>query len=595
MGAKSQKNQLGQSDWILDFDRSLTPFVRLVIWALLFQLIMVVYWPALKAPFLYDDIPCIVTNPDLRYPSELGRFFSNHESSMQFDHRPLVGILTMLNFQAAGLDVIVYRIFNLIIHWSVAIVLGEFIIRIADHFKLRGGRLLGILTAVFWALHPLNTVTVIFIAQRMESLMVLFYLLALWSLFKSGRQGNLLHLGGALLAAIACLASKEVGVTLLASFLMLDRVCHFQNWRELLSHRWKFYVAAMAVWSVFLFWWQSGERIAELQGMVLSDPLLYFQTQCRVLVEYVRKVFWPSKLVFVGSPKVPGSWLEWFPHALMLTGGFLVCAKVALKSHKWVWIPAILFFFVLGPTSSFLPIPQEPEAEWRMYLPSGCLLVLILALVGSLMRKFEISRGVAVASIALMVMVLSVASWQRAKTFRSSVSIWSDNVAKDPFASKAWINLGVAHYNEENMEGVAQVSQVLWNLGTRFDDARLRANSMFFASWIAVDQEDFPKAESLLQKALSEEPDGRYRNDLAHVLIRQNKLQEALEQLKIRLSKRPEDPYSLALYGEVMIKSGHEEEGRKALDHSEMLFPQAGSLKKIKYRLNENRILNSSD
>jgi len=565
-----------------------------LVWVILFQVILVTYWPALKAPFLYDDIPCIVTNPDLRFPWELSRFFASHHSSMQFDHRPLVGILTMINFQIAGLDASLYRIVNLLIHWSVAVLIGEFIIRLADHFKVKGGRVLGLVTALMWALHPLNTVTVIFISQRMESLMVLYYLLALWALFSAGREGKVHYLVGTLAASIACLASKEVGVSLLASLLMLDRVCHFKTWRELLFVRWRFYFASVAVWAVFIVWWMSGERIAELQGMSLSDPWLYFQTQCKVLIDYVRKVFWPSNLVFVGSPKVPLSLGAWLPHALAITSGFVLCAKMAMCGHRWVWMPAFLFFFVLGPTSSFLPIPQEPEAEWRMYLPSACILVLILGMTGSLLMKLDVSSRTVGFLAGVVLLVLSLASWQRAKDYQSSVSIWSDNVTKDPFASKAWINLGVAHYNAGNLNELAQVSQVLWNMGTKFDDRFLRANSLFFASWIALENEDFPKAEGFLKQALAEEPGGRYQNDLAHALIRQGKLQEALGILEARLEKRPDDPHSLALYGETLIKLGEMAKGRVALERSELLFPNTKFLRESKDRASQYEGLNSS-
>ena len=590
MGKGSQNKISSNRDWYDQLDRRLHPFSRFVVWTILFQVVFLVYWPSLKAPFVYDDIPCIAANPDLRFPFELGRFFSNHESSMQFDHRPLVGILTMINFQVAGLDVVAYRILNLLIHWSVAVVLGEFIIRLAMHFKVSGGRLMGMVTSVTWALHPLNTVTVIFISQRMESLMVLFYLLSLWSLFKAGKSGKIRYLIGSLVAAVACLAGKEVGVSLLASLLMLDRVCHFGSWKELAAIRWEFYLVSIIVWGAFVSWWMSGERIAELQGMVLSDPWLYFKTECRVLVDYVRKVFWPSPLVFVASPKVPVKWMEWGPFAVMLTLGFLVCARIAWKGQKWVWVPAFLFFLVLGPTSSFLPIPQEPEAEWRMYLPSACILVLFLAGCRFLVRKLEINPRILGIVLMGSILALAVGSWQRATTYRTAVSLWTDNVNKDPLSSKAWVNLGVSHYQQNNFEGVANVSKVLWNLGVSFDDPFTRANSLHMAAWVEMDREDFSKAETLLRQALSEESLGRYRPDFAYTLIRQGKIDEALEQLEICLKRNPEEVYALALYGEALIKSGKVEEGEIAHALCAKIAKNSAPLIEAKKRVEEHRL-----
>lgn len=405
--------------WLSSLDAYLTPIRRMVIWAALFQLLILVYWPALEAPFVYDDIQCIVLNPDLRSPVDISRFLSNHKTSMQFDHRPLVGIVTMINYQVAGLNVVPYRIFNLLIHWSVAVVLGEFIIALARHFQISGGRRLGFLVAVFWALHPLNTVTVIFITQRMESLMVLLYLLALWSLLKARREGDFRFLAGSVLATIASLASKEVGVTLVASLLMLDKVCHFSSWKELVQRRWKFYLIQFLVAAVFITWWTNGERLVELQGAVLSDPWLYFQTQCRVIVSYVAKVFWPDNLVFVAAPRPPQGLGDWLPFALVITISFGLCAWVARRGRPWVWIPALLFFFVLGPTSSFLAIPQEPEAEWRMYLPSACLLVLIVAGLSHTFVCLELPRFFTLLFLSL----LDLLSWWLRGNGRRSIEV----------------------------------------------------------------------------------------------------------------------------------------------------------------------------
>jgi len=575
--------------WLDHLDAHLPPILRVAIWAALFQLLLLAYWPALEAPFVYDDIQCIVLNSELRSPVEISRFFSNHRTSMQFDHRPLVGIATMVNYQIAGLNVVPYRIFNLLIHWSVAVVLGEFIISLARHFQLSGGKRLGFLVAVFWALHPLNTVTVIFISQRMESLMVLFYLLALWSLLKAGREGDYRYLTGALLATIASLASKEVGVTLVASLLMLDRVCHFTSWKELLKRRLKFYLIQFLVAAVFITWWTSGERLAELRGAVLSDSWLYFQTQCRVIVSYVAKVLWPNNLVFVAAPRPPQGWSDWLPFALVITISFGLCAWVARHGRPWVWIPAILFFFVLGPTSSFLAIPQEPEAEWRMYFPSACLLVLLVAGLSHSFVRLELPKTFVLLFFVGVGLALLVASRERAKVYRSSVSLWRDNVVKDPDSVKAWANLGIAHYQEKNMSEVGRVANGLWQMGLEHQSPVTQAKALQMSAWIEKELGQFSKAEELLKDAISLSSERGYFTDLAQVLLAQGKPEEASGYLKTVLADDPQDFMTLILYGEALIRCGNATEGEEILKQGERIAPDASPLQEVRKRLQQNR------
>lgn len=581
MEPRAAKNQ-PNAGWLQKTEGRLNPYTRIFIWVFLFQFLLVVYLPSLRAPFIYDDLPNIVSNPDLRHPTEPSRFFSNHETSMQFDHRPLVGILTMVNFQLVGLDVVPYRIANLVLHWMIAILIGEFIIRIARHFQVIGGKTVGMIVGILWAIHPLNTVTVIFISQRMEAFMVLFYLLALLFLLQSGREGHRKSLLAVFLCCVACLASKEVGVSLIASLVLLDRVFHFDRWKEQWSQRWKFYGSLAVVWAVFITWWTSGERIAELQGAVLSDPWRYFQTQCRIIISYAGKVIWPDQLVFVASPKIVTRWLEWVPFALLIIVGFSLCIWAARHDRRWLWVPTCLFFLVLGPTSSFLAIPQEPEAEWRMYLPSACLLAIIIPGIFCLTLRLAIPPKVLAVLGLLVVTALGVTTWQRAGTYRTAVSLWSDNVVKDPASTKAWINLGYSYYREGNIQGVSQAADALWRLGAAYDDSWSRANSLRMLAWVAIEQERWPESESLLLKALEEYPTFETKTDLGQVLVAQEKWAEARAHLEEALADRPDNFPALVLYAEALLGGGDSVKGEKILQKAEKLDPGSPKIAELR-------------
>jgi tetratricopeptide (TPR) repeat protein len=114
----------------------------------------------------------------------------------------------------------------------------------------------------------------------------------------------------------------------------------------------------------------------------------------------------------------------------------LVSTAVAL----WRWPAAgflgAWFFAVLAPSSSFVPIPVQPVAEHRMYLPLAA--VVALAVVG-LHSRWRRGCWFIFAAMALALASLTVA---RNADYLNPRSIWADTVAKRPANARAHCYLG---------------------------------------------------------------------------------------------------------------------------------------------------------
>src|SRR5688572_15161912 len=113
-------------------ERRLSGVTALVVWAVVFQLLYLVYSPSLKGPFIFDDFGGVVNNADLRHPDQLWRAFGDHASSLEFDRRPVAGILTTANFQLSALNPVGYRIVNLLLHFLVALILSRLLTGISQ-------------------------------------------------------------------------------------------------------------------------------------------------------------------------------------------------------------------------------------------------------------------------------------------------------------------------------------------------------------------------------------------------------------------------------------------------------------------------------
>lgn len=142
---------------------------RCVVWAVLFQLVCLVYLPSLSGPFIYDDIEAIAGNPDLRAPLEPWRAFRDHEISLHFDKRPVAGLVTLIDFQLWGLHARGYRMTNLFLHFTCGLAIAALASAVARRLGSGFPILFGHLLAMIWLLHPLATSTVSFIFQRFHN------------------------------------------------------------------------------------------------------------------------------------------------------------------------------------------------------------------------------------------------------------------------------------------------------------------------------------------------------------------------------------------------------------------------------------------
>jgi tetratricopeptide (TPR) repeat protein len=185
-----------------------------------------------------------------------------------------------------------------------------------------------------------------------------------------------------------------------------------------------------------------------LQGWT---PWTYLQTQAGVIVHYLRLVFVPWPMVLDYEWPAATSLVEVLPQAALLTVLFAVTVWGLARRQPAAWLGA-LFFFVLAPSSSVLPIVTEVAAEHRMYLPLAAVLALVVSggfLAGRRVLATAGRSGAGVLRAAgLAAAVLAIAGCvyltrERNLDYQSSERIWAATVAARPGNSRALANLGV--------------------------------------------------------------------------------------------------------------------------------------------------------
>ena len=414
------------------------------------------YAHTFHAPFQCDDRAAIVENPTIRSLWPLGRVLSPAGWGATTHARPMLNLSLALNYHVGQLNVFGYHVVNLLIHLAAAALLfalSRRLLRLPSTppaFREPADALAFTIT-LLWALHPLNTQAVTYVAQRVEAMMAVFYLLTLYCLVRSAehrtQNAELQRRAWSCAALTACalgMATKEVMLSAPIMAALLDRCFLATSWREVLHRRGWLHAGLALTWSVliFLIITQGGYRADETGFGSVVSPWHYLLTESGVILHYIRLAAWPHPLSFDYSDlplirHVAEAWPQ-----LLAVGALVALTFAGLRFRPRIaWI-ALTFFAVLAPTSSFMPILDVMQ-ERRMYLPLMTLISLfVLALHHTLRSATRHHRLAFCLLTSALCLLLGTLTHRRNHAYRSEYALWMDVLAKRPQNAQAAVTAG---------------------------------------------------------------------------------------------------------------------------------------------------------
>ncbi|NQT92846.1 MAG: hypothetical protein HQ559_08800 [Lentisphaerae bacterium] len=433
---------------------------------LLAVLCVIAYSNSLRGAFVFDDISRIVQNPEIRS-------FRLAAASW----RPVLMLSFAFNHAVGGMEPAGYRLVNIVIHLCGALCLYGIVRRslLLPRFYSRfrdSAVAIAFAVAAVWVVHPLQTAAVTYVIQRAESLTGLFFLLALYCLVRgnSGESGR-----GWLAASVAACAlgmgTKEVMVTAPVILAIYHIVYVRPSGQRFLRREWLLYLGLAATWIV-LGVLMAG-KLQSAPDRPFAQPgvkaLTYALTEAQVLVHYLRLSFapWPLRLDYAWP--LVSSWRE-----AMVPGVFILLLGLATtyalrRAPEWGF-PALWFFVILAPTSSFLPRP-DPAFEHRMYLAlAGIVVLTILGVKAGLDRVFDRAKADDVVRRALCLLLLvgvlvplTFLTRSRNAEYATQETFWRHEISRDPTNARAYNELAQAFIGAGNYEAaLASAAGSLW-------------------------------------------------------------------------------------------------------------------------------------
>jgi tetratricopeptide (TPR) repeat protein len=241
------------------------------------------------------------------------------------------------------------------------------------------------------------------------------------------------------------MAAKEVMVSAPVMVLLCDRAFVSGSFAAALRARKRYYAALASTWLVLALCLSTSGFRGGTTGF--GTPMtwwMYALRQCEGIVIYLKLVFWPAPLTFdYGVAFVTDVWSV-LPQ-LILVVALVSVALWAMFFRPRAGLPGALFFAVLSPSSSFLPVVSQTLAEHRMYLPlAGVLVLAVVAARALLLTRLRAPAAAVGACVCAVAVAFGVVTWKRNQVMQSVESIWRDTVEKAPHSHRAQNNLGCA-------------------------------------------------------------------------------------------------------------------------------------------------------
>lgn len=409
--------------------------------------------PGLDGGFIFDDRVNIQQNTALHieHLTAENLLYAAYSFQPGNGSRSLSMLSFALDYLRGGLDARTFKITNLLIHALTTLALALMLRRLLTMTGCPPRRAaLGALTvAALWALHPLQVSTVLYVVQRMQMLVTLFMVLALWA-YLGMRQAQIEHRrsrGYGLLAALFWVlgfAGKEDAVLLPAYTLAMElTVLRFAAASPRIAALWRrgyglLVVAGIAFYALVALphYWQWGAY----PGRDFSS-LERLLTQGRVLVIYLGQSLWP----------VPGS-MPFFYDDLEISRGLLQPATTlpallllaGLLAWAWAWrhrrplfaLGILLFFAGHFLTSNVLNL--ELAFEHRNQFPMVGILLAAADLAAWAWQRLALPPRASGAVVMSMAAALGATTAARAHAWGDPVRFAAETVRLAPHSERAW-------------------------------------------------------------------------------------------------------------------------------------------------------------
>ena len=411
--------------------------------AILIIVILSIYGHTLDVPFYVDDYSSIIENQVIQH-FDLRRVFWS--APLRF-----IGNLSFaINFYFHDNWIAPYHIVNIVIHFLASIAVFFLVQGIIQLPKDNNStsvsglfNFLPFITALFFAIHPLQTQAVSYIVQRFASMAAFFYLSSLASYVHYRLSDNRNHK----ICLITCFIvfgflsflTKQNTATLPLAVLLIEWL-FFKNKKRLL------YIFSAIFFCLFLllislYCFPVLQRILAIYSKLGSNlpHHEYFFTQVIVVWIYIIKFIIPCCIHFDYDIQVITTVFQ-ATFILAFLGHFIliIFAFFIRKSNPFIAFCILFYYLAHIVESGLIPI-TDLCFEHRTYLPNlGMCMLMSRILIGLINTRFDF--GITI--LVCIAMLFSITTYKRNQVWKDPDAFWRNNIQYSPNKVRPWSELG---------------------------------------------------------------------------------------------------------------------------------------------------------
>ena len=503
-----------------------------------------VYLNALNSGLVWDDHYYVNRFP-LRFNSLSSLFLpTDLKGAIMVFYRPLIGLTYLLDYSVWFDKPLGYHLTNIIFH-TVNTVLLYFICN-----KIFKSVTVAFWAAMLFAVHPIHTESVSWIAGRTDIVATAFVFLSMLAHTEFKEKNNKKAIIPATLFFALAMFSKEIAIGAIIVFAMYDLLISGQKGLESLP-----YICYGAVIILYLIMRQLylANTVMEMSFKSFHGMLTIFFSS---MAFYLYKFFYPIGLSLYIS-EIP------YKPLFLIAGIFLFATLVLLfiKEKRIYFFLIASFLITIMPSifGAFTTVLSPSFAERYLYLPSA---FLCIGIAYSTLKFGKYSRYL----IIPVLLVFALLTYNRNGLWKSELLLWKDTVEKTnhwyPKSEYARTLLSQGKLNEALKASEESLSQAI------SENANAKSLSQIYNNigHVYVEDGNFDTAAVYFNKAIeSSKTNPIPYHNLGEILLTKAKNERNnrpfnLKQAESYFTKAIEnDPYLFESYlglGEVFFMSG---------------------------------------
>ena len=429
--------------------------------AVLVVAVIVAYSKIFHAGFIaWDDAEYVLHNKDITGfgGEQVSAWFSNFYIG---NYHPLTMCSYAIDHMLGGQQPFVYHFTNLLLHAGNTVILYLFINRVQPN------KVIGLFVALLFAVHPVQTESVSWIAERKTLLCAFFYLLALlnyveYTLYPSAKRFVIVMLLG-----VGAMLSKGVGVALPLALLGVDiwmqrDLKNKKLWLEKLP-----LLAISILIGIVAIKAQAAEKMLGVHAEGNLFNAIMFAADA--YVQYIVHLFVPVNLSVIYPYPQGVGWVEY----LCLVGAIciIVLAVIAWRRKWYILCGGIVFYTVnIVFVLQFIQFGESLMADRYLYIAGIGILFPAVYYLYIWVQKIS-QQLIAMIVTGAVALVLLVMTFLRNDIWLSDMNFFTAIVEAYPNSAVAQYSVGALYIRLGNYDE----AETHLNMAVRLDPNNYKA------------------------------------------------------------------------------------------------------------------------